>query len=185
MAVTAELPSGGDHGPVVRRAAQAGDLSRVPDTGVGHARDGERLGRVLGDVVSDGIRAERLAGGHDRVAAHGAGIGLRAEGERHRLVAVLNDQADGSNSLTDGIAQKAGHIRQARRPEVIAGSVQPDHGVEVDDAASLVLGHLDEPDADLFIESLLSEPGQPGQMPGQVGDEPAPQVARVGVEQYR
>src|SRR5262245_14530352 len=33
----AQVPGGGDHGPVVARAAQAGDLGCVPDPGVGHA----------------------------------------------------------------------------------------------------------------------------------------------------
>ena len=56
--------------------------------------------------------------------------------------------------------------------------------MEVDDAAGLVLGHLDEPDADLAEQGLLGDPGEAGQVPGQVGDEPAPQVARVGVEQH-
>ena len=31
---------------------------------------------------------------------------------------------------------------------------------------------------------LAGDPGQPGQVPGQVGGEPAPQVPRVGVEQH-
>ena len=57
--------------------------------------------------------------------------------------------------------------------------------MEVDDAACLVLGDLDEPDADLAVQRLLGDPGQPGQVAGQVGDEPAPQVGRVGVEQHR
>jgi hypothetical protein len=57
--------------------------------------------------------------------------------------------------------------------------------VEVDDAACLVLGDLDEPDADMGEQGLLGDPGEAGQVPGQVGDEPAPQVTRVGVEQHR
>ena len=56
--------------------------------------------------------------------------------------------------------------------------------MEVDHAACLVLGHLDEPDAELRPQGLLGDPGQPGQVPGQVGDEPAPQLAHVGVEQH-
>ena len=58
---------------------------------------------------------------------------------------------------------------------VLAGCVQADHGVEVDHAACLVFGDLDEPDAELSPQGLLGDPGQPGQVPGQVGDEPAPQ----------
>ena len=56
--------------------------------------------------------------------------------------------------------------------------------MEVDHAACLVFGDLDEPDAELGAQGLLGDPGQPGQVPGQVGDEPAPQVRRVGVEQH-
>jgi hypothetical protein len=68
---------------------------------------------------------------------------------------------------------------------VLAGCVQADHGVEVDDAACLVLGDLDEPDAELAVQRRLGDPGQPGQTAGQVGGEPAPQVGRAGVEQHR
>src|SRR5215472_4830833 len=67
---------------------------------------------------------------------------------------------------------------------VLTWGIEADHGVEVDDAACLVFGHLDEPDTELSKQGLLRNPGQPGKMPGQVGDEPAPQVARVSVEQH-
>ena len=82
---------------------------------------------------------ERLAGGRDRVAVDGAGVGLRAEGERHRLAAVLSDQADSSGGLPDGIAQQAGHERDTRGPVIIAGGVQPDDGITVTTLAGIAL----------------------------------------------
>ena len=67
---------------------------------------------------------------------------------------------------------------------VVAGGVQADHGVEVDDAAGLVLGHLDVPDPHQGAEPFLGDAQAAGQVPGQVGGEPAPQVPRPGVEQH-
>ena len=67
---------------------------------------------------------------------------------------------------------------------VVAGGVQADHGVEVDDAAGLVLGHLDIADPDQGAEPFLGDAQAAGQMAGQVGGEPAPQVPRPGVEQH-
>ena len=157
----------------------------MPDAGVGHAGGGEGLGGVLGDVVGDGLGVERLAGAGQIVSRRsGRRVGLRAEAEHHHLVAVLDGDSGGGGGLVDGVAQQVGGVDGGRGLVVLAGSVQADHGVEVDDAARLVLGHLDEPDADLGEQGLLGDPGQAGQVPGQVGDEPAPQVARVGVEQH-
>ena len=57
--------------------------------------------------------------------------------------------------------------------------------MEVDDAACLVFGHLDVPDCDQLAELLLGDAGQPGQVAGQVGGEPAPQRPGVQVEHHR
>ena len=67
---------------------------------------------------------------------------------------------------------------------VVAGRVEADHRVEVDDAACLVFGDLDEPDAQVGMQGLLRDPGQAGYVAGQVGDEPAPQLTRVRIEQH-
>jgi len=56
--------------------------------------------------------------------------------------------------------------------------------VEVDDATCLVLNDLDEPDADQGAKPFLGDAQAAGELAGQVGDEPAPQVGRVGVEQH-
>ena len=63
--------------------------------------------------------------------------------------AVVGGDADGGGGLVDGVAQQVGGVPDGRGLVVLAGGVQADHGVEVDDAACLVLGDLDEPDADL------------------------------------
>ena len=57
--------------------------------------------------------------------------------------------------------------------------------MEADDAAGLVLGHLDEPDADQGAELFLGDAQAAGQVAGQVGGKPAPQLPRPGVEQHR
>ena len=67
---------------------------------------------------------------------------------------------------------------------ILAACIQPDHGVEVDHAACLVLSDLDIADAQLVTELLAGDASEPGQVPGQVGDEPAPQVGGVSVEQH-
>jgi hypothetical protein len=62
---------------------------------------------------------------------------------------------------------------------IVAGRVEPDDGVVVDDAAGLVLGDLDEPDPDISAQLLLGDSGQAGEVAGQVDDEPSPQVRGV------
>jgi hypothetical protein len=62
-------------------------------------------------------------------------------------------------------------------------AVEADDGVEVDDAAGLVFRDLDVPDCDLGAERLEGGPGEPGEVAGQVGGEPAPDPGGVRVEQ--
>src|SRR5207342_3275709 len=59
-----------------------------------------------------------------------------------------------------------------------------DHGVEVDHAAGLVFGHLDVADSYQGAEAFLGDAQAAGQVAGQVGGEPAPQLSRPGVEQH-
>ena len=110
----------------------------------------------------------------------------RAEGQRDRRASASRlDQTYGGYGLADGVAQRGGVDAGRRGLVVLAGGVQADHGVEVDDAAGLVFGDLDVPDPDQGAEPFLGDAQAAGQLAGQVGDEPAPQVPRVGVEQYR
>ena len=185
LALAAELPGGGDHPPVVRGAAQVLDVDQVSQPLIGQAGDGQGLGGVLSDVVGHRLAIKRLASARDRVAMDRPGVGLRAEPEQDSSArAEIGGDADGGGGLADGVAQQAGGVPGGRGPVVLGRGVQPDHGVEVDDAARLVLGHLDIPDAELSTQLLAGDPGQPGQVPGQVGGEPAPQVPCVGIEQH-
>ena len=83
----------------------------------------------------------------------------------------------------DGVGQQRGGVAGGRWLVVRAGRVEPDDGVVVDDAAGLVFGDLDEPDADLRRECFLGEADQAGELARQVDGEPAPQVGPAGVEQ--
>ena len=115
---------------------------------------------------------------------HGPGVGLRAEAERHHLAVKLDGDGDGGGGLADGVTQQVSGIRGGRELVLLGTSVQADNGVEVDDTARLLLSDLDEPDAYPAEQGLLGYPSEAGQVPGQVGDEPAPQIPRVGVEQH-
>ena len=131
LAFAAELPRGDDHLPVVGRAAKAGDLDRVPDTGVGQPWSGEGLGGVLGDVVRDGLTVERLAGARDRIAPDRPGVGLRAEPEQDGAdLASIGGDADGGGGPADGVAQQVGGVPGGRGLVVLAGGIEPDDGVE-------------------------------------------------------
>ena len=152
----------------------------------GQAGGGQGLGGVLGDVVGHGGAVERLAGaGQVVTVADDPGVGLRAEAEPDGLVLVLDDDSGGSGGQADGVAQRLGGDAGGRGLVVLAGGVQPDDGVEVDDAACLVFGDLDEPDPGQGAEVFLGDAQAAGELAGQVGGEPAPQVGRVGVEQHR
>ena len=112
------------------------------------------------------------------------GVGLRAEPERDGLAVVVDGQGGEGGGLADGVAQHVSVDAVRRGLVVLAGGIEADDGVEVDDAAGLVLGDLDEPDADQDAEPFLGDAQAAGELAGQVGDEPAPQVGRVGVEQH-
>jgi hypothetical protein len=179
-----QLPRGGDHLPVVTGAAKAGDLDSVPDTDVGQARHGESLGGVLGDIVRDSLAVERLAAADDRGAVNGPGVGLHAEPEQDAAVrAEVSGDTDGGG-LADGIAEQISGVPGGRRLVVLAGSIEADHGVEMDNAACLVLRDLDVPDTHCRAQLLAGDSGDPGQVTRQVSGEPAPQVTRVSVEHH-
>ena len=116
---------------------------------VRNAGHGESLGGVLGDVVRYGRGAERLPGSGQVVAvADGPGVGAlrRAEGEPDGgdSRAGAGSEGDGGGRLTDRVAQHGGGVASGWWLVVVAGGVQADNGVEVDNAAYLVFGDLDE-----------------------------------------
>ena len=65
------------------------------------------------------------------------------------------------------------------------GTVEPDDGVEVNDAAPLVLSDLGVGEANLRGERLASQPGPARQGPAERDGEPAPKLGGVGVEEDR
>ena len=90
-----------------------------------------------------------------------------------------------SSALDRGAQQISGPPRGRRRIALAGVRVEPNDGVEVDDAAPLVLSDLDEPDPDELAELLAGDPAEAGQMARQVGDEAAPQLPGYRVEQHR
>ena len=79
----------------------------------------------------------------------------------------------GGGSTADSVAQQGGGVAGRRGLVVLASCVEPDDGVVVDQATTLVFGDFDEPDADLITEGFLGEADEPGQLAGQVDGEPA------------
>ena len=116
--------------------------------------------------------------------ADGAGVGLGAEAEPDGCAVRASDERNGVGGLGDGVTQQLGRVRAWGRLVVVAVGVQADHGVEVDDAACLVFGDLDVADAQRRAECFEADAREAGELAGQVGGEPAPQVTRAGVEQH-
>jgi hypothetical protein len=118
----------------------------------------------------------------DRYRARVAGgSACDADGELRQVCGnVERNDADG---LADGLLEQGSVVPGRGRLVVVAGCVEPDDGVVVDDAAGLVFGDFDEPDADLGAQVFLRVAGQAGELAGQVDGEPAPQLRGEGVEQ--
>ncbi len=114
----------------------------------------------------------------------GPSVGVAAEPQGRGRMAGAGAERDGGcgGGLADGVAQQVGGEERSRGLAGVAG-VEADYGVEVDDAACLVLRDLDVPDGDLVADGGEGKSGQAGEVAGQVGGEPAPQVGGVGVEQ--
>ena len=68
--------------------------------------------------------------------------------------------------------------RWGERADVL-GAVQPEQGVEVDDAAQLVLGDLGELDAQDLIQSGRGDAEAPSEVAAQRGPKAVPQLAGV------
>ena len=153
------------------------DVDLVPQPLGGQAGHGQGLGGVLGDVVRHRLVVQRLTRAGQVVTADGPHIGALRRAERQRdsrASANRLDEADGGGSPADGIAQHPGVDARRRGLVVLAGGIQADDGVEVDDAAGLVFGHLDIADPDQGAEPFLGDAQAAGELAGQVDDEPAP-----------
>jgi hypothetical protein len=93
------------------------------------------------------------------------------------------DQANGSGCVADRVGEKVGGEPSSRGLIVLAGSVEADDGVEVNDATFLIFGHLDVANPDEGAQLLLGEASPARQVAGKISGEPAPQLARVSVEE--
>jgi len=92
---------------------------------------------------------------------------------------------DGAGGLVDGDGEQ-GERGPGRRGSGRSGrAVEAKDGVEVDDAAPLVLGDLGKGNPDLSGERLIGEPGLAGECPAQGDGEAPPQFRGTGVEQHR
>src|SRR5690348_1158638 len=99
------------------------------------------------------------------------------------MVVRADTDGDCGGGLGDGIGQQACGEPGWGWLVGVAGGVEADHGVEVDYSPGLVFGDFDVADPGQGAEPLLGEPGQAGQVAGQVGGEPSPQHPGVGIEQ--
>ena len=161
-------------------------MSRTERSGRSGTGGVEGFGGVFGDVVGDGRDGQRASGaGQVASVLDGPGVGLCAEPQRERRMAGSGVGGDGcgGGGVADGVAQHARGEERAGWLAGIAGCVEADDGVEVDDAAGLVFGDLDVTDRESVAELGEGESGEAGEVAGQVGGEPPPQVGCVGVEQ--
>src|SRR5262249_41436233 len=94
-------------------------------------------------------------------------------------------QVDGPGGLVDGGGEQGDGGPGGRSSSGPGGAVEPDDGVEVDDAAPLVFSDLGEGDAELGGKRFVGEPGLAGKGAAQGDGESAPQFGRGGVEQDR
>ncbi len=182
----AEVPAGADEAAGVVGEVGVGEFGQEPDAVVeGAGRGLGALGGVLGDVAGHGAVGEfgaaREVGGADD-----AYVELAAEGEPVR-VAVEGRARDGGGSGGgfDGVGEelRGGPCRGWGVGAVVA--VESDDGVEVDGAASLVLGDLGEGDAGVLAEGALGESGALGDLAAEVDGEAPPQSPGVGVPEHR
>jgi len=166
----------------VLAAAQGGDVGGGADRPVRKSRSIESLGGVLSDVVCDRLGGQRLSGAGQSVdVSDGPDVSLGPEPQdtsQRGVVSrdrgsVITDRVYGG---ADGLVEQLVGVAPWRGPMTVTRSVQPDDRVVVDDAAMLVFGDLDEPDPDLAAELALGDPGQAGELAGQVDGEPAPQL---------
>jgi len=93
------------------------------------------------------------------------------------------DQANGGGGIEDRLGEQVCREASSRGLVVLAGGVEADDGVEVHDATFLIFGHLDVADPGESAQLPLGEASPARQMAGQISGEPAPQLARVSIEE--
>ena len=82
----------------------------------------------------------------------------------------------------DGVGQLLNGDRHRRGRVAVAGPVEADEGVEVDDAAALELGHLREADRHVLAQLGARDAEPVGEAAAQGDGEAAPQLGGVPVE---
>src|SRR5262249_40131109 len=189
LRMLAQIPASGDEPLVMLGAGERVNRLGTTQGTVRKAGGANGLGGVFGDVVRYRLGRQRLPGAGQSVSSwtDDPGIDLcpkpqdtpqgRINGRRRRRVAEgrwespqdgLSQQGgclagNDSGGLADGLRQQVGGVLARRRLAVIAGAVQADNCVVVDDATDLVLSNLDEPDPHLLAQLLLGNPEQAGQ----------------------
>jgi hypothetical protein len=139
------------------------------------------LGRVLGHVRGD------LGIGHVTVGGDRADVELAAprQGAGRESWRGGSRDAYGTGGLVDGSGEQRDGDPGGRGVGWPGRAVEPDDGVEVDDAAALVFGDLGVGDPELRGEGLAGESGLAGQGPAQGDGEPSSQFGGADVEQHR
>ena len=120
------------------------------------------LGRVLGDVRGD------LAVGHVPGGGDGPDVVFAppGQGPRREACGGRSLEVDGVGGLGDGGGEQVEVGPGGRCRARSGGTVEPDDGVEVDHATSLVLGDLGKGNPELGGEGLVGHPGAAGQACG-------------------
>ena len=175
----AEAEAFGDEAAGVVADGKVGEPVGDGDAAVEGAGAFGGLGGVLGDVGGD-LAVGQVPGGGDR-----AGVEFTPPGQRPgREARSSRDlQVDGAGGLVDGGGEQGKGRPGGRGRGRPGGAIEPDDGVEVDDAAPLVFGDLGVGDPDLGGERLVGEPGLAGESAAQRDGEAAPQFRSAGVEQ--
>jgi hypothetical protein len=138
------------------------------------------LGGVLGDVGSD-PRVREIPSRGD-----GSDVVFTAEvhSARRQSGHGLEVKMDGARGVGDGHGEYVERCPGRRRGCRPGGTIEPDDGVEVDHAATLVLGDLGVRNAELLGQPRPGDPGLVGERSLE-GDGEAPQFGSAGVEQDR
>ena len=118
-----------------------------------------------------------------RAAVDGLGVELLPEAQ-HQVGSVghLDGEPHVRGGLADRLSQPGRINIELWRLVVLAGTVEADQCVEVDDAAALELRDLDKRHPAPPGELGCGQPGNPGQRAADGDGEPAPQLGGVPVE---
>jgi hypothetical protein len=138
---------------------QVGDPVGMGEAAVQSAGTFGGLGGVFGHVARD-LGVGHVAAAGDRADVELATPSQRASQEPRR--GGFRD-ADGAGGLVDGVGEQGDSGPGGRNRGRPGGAVEPDNGMEVDDATTLVFGDLGVGDPELRREGLAGEPGLAGQ----------------------